>query len=138
MNSFLDRFALWRRQARRLAVRWLAAVQVREVDGFLGLPTEDISLRRVCLQAITPDALRQVRSCRRHMRLRVRLPAPYGILEAEAQLQWARQEGGRQLSGWAFTRMGRPCACSPPCSYSSSDRPVSSDAWPVGMGSASV
>ena len=107
MDSFLDWFGLKRRQTPRIAVHGLVDVQVPETENFVGFYAQDVSLNGICLQGLTPDALERIRAPDREVFMRVRLPAPYGTAEFEAQLKWEGEEGGKILTGWTFTRISR-------------------------------
>ena len=106
MSSFLDRLGLHRRQEPRVAVDWLIDVQVRGTDHYVGFQALDVSRSGMRLEALDPDSLERVRSPK-GIPMRLRLPPPYGAIEFEAQLKWEREEDGKLLRGWGFTRISR-------------------------------
>ena len=107
MASLLDRFGLRRRKDTRVAVRWVVDVQIRGSDSFIGFETVDLSCSGLCLQARSKDTLERVRRPKGATPMRLRLPAPHGPIDFEAEMTWERDEDGKALSGWSFRHIGR-------------------------------
>jgi hypothetical protein len=107
MRNFLDRLGLRRRGAPRIAASWLIDVRVPGKDSYTGFFTRDISAGGLLLEGTKPDAFRKMAQEQGGINIRIRLPVPLGIVDAEAEVKWEREEEGRALSGWAFTSMGR-------------------------------
>ena len=106
MTSFLDRFGLKRRTAPRIGVRWLIDVQIPGKDSYTGFFTRDISASGVLLEGNKPDAFGEITKTKGAVRIRIRLPVPLGVVDAQAEVKWEREEDGKALSGWEFAGMG--------------------------------
>lgn len=85
----------------------MADVQVRETDSFIGFQTVDLSCTGLCLQARTGEMLDRVRPEKGGVAIRLRLPAPHGLIEFEAELTWEREVEGKTLTGWWLTKIDR-------------------------------
>ena len=107
MASLLHRLGFRRRQATRVRVSWIADVQVRDSDSFIGFQTVDLSCTGVCLRARTGEQLERVRRPKGGVPMRQRLPAPHGQIEFEAELAWERDAEGTMLTGWSITKIDR-------------------------------
>ena len=108
MANFLDRFGLRRRAAPRIVARWLIDVQVPGKDSFTGFFTRDVSAAGLLLEGTKPNAFRELAKARGGITIRIRLPVPLGIVEAQAEVKWERDgDDGKALSGWTFTNMSR-------------------------------
>ncbi len=107
MARFSDLLGLKRRQASRVDIQLMVDVQVARTDHFVGFFTQDMSVSGFCLQGHTSDVVERIRSTNRSVPMRVRLPFLHGVVEFEAKLQWEREEDGKILTGWTFTRLSR-------------------------------
>ena len=107
MTNFLDRFGLRRRGAPRIRGSWLIDVQVPGKDSFTGFFTRDISAAGLFLEGTKPNAFSEMAKAKGGITIRIRLPVPLGIVQAQAEVKWEREEDGKALSGWAFTSIGR-------------------------------
>jgi len=107
MAPLLDRLGLWKRKDTRVAVRRTVDVQIRDTDSFIGYQTLDLSRSGLRLQARTSETLERVLRPKGGVPMRLRLPAPYGQIEFEAELTWERDVDGKALSGWTYRRISR-------------------------------
>ena len=107
MASLLGRLGFRKRQNTRVTVHWMADVKIPDSDSFIGFQTVDLSCTGVCLWAQTSEMLERVRRGEESVPMRLRLPAPHGQIEFEAQLSWEREVEGKPLCGWAFTKIHR-------------------------------
>ena len=107
MTNFLDRFGLRRRAAPRIRALWLIDVQVPGKDSFTGFFTRDISAAGLFLEGAKPNAFSEMAKVKGGITIRIRLPVPLGIVPAQAEVKWEREEDGKALSGWAFTSITR-------------------------------
>ncbi len=107
MAPLLDRLGLWKRKDTRVAVRRTVDVQIRDTDSFIGFQTLDLSRSGLRLQARTSETLERVLRPKGGVPMRLRLPAPHGQIEFEAELAWERDVGGKALSGWTYRRISR-------------------------------
>ncbi len=93
MTNFLDRFGLRRRAAPRIRARWLIDVQVPGKDSFTGFFTRDASAAGLFLEGAKPNAFSEMAKVRGGITIRIRLPVPLGIVEAQAEVKWERGSG---------------------------------------------
>ncbi len=107
MTSFLDRFGLFRRAAPRITARWLIDVQVPGKNSYTGFFTRDISAAGLLLEGTKPDAFDEMTKAKGKISIRIRLPVPLRVVDAQATVEWEREEEGKALSGWTFVTMGR-------------------------------
>ena len=107
MAPLLDRLGLWKRKDTRVAVRRTVDVQIRDTDSFIGFQTLDLSRSGLRLQARTSETLERVLRPKGGVPMRLRLPAPHGQIEFEAELTWERDVGGKALSGWTYRQISR-------------------------------
>ena len=107
MAPLLDRFGFWKRKDTRVAVRWMVDVQIRDTDSFIGYQALDLSASGLRLQARTSETLERVLRPKGGVPMRLRLPAPHGQIEFEAELTWERDVDGQALSGWTYRQISR-------------------------------
>ena len=107
MPPILDRLGIRKRQNPRVTVSSMADVKIQDTDSFMGFQTVDLSCTGLCLQARTSETLERVRPEKGGVPMRLRLPAPQGQIEFEAELAWERTVEGKALCGWTFTRIDR-------------------------------
>ena len=107
MKNVLDLFGLRRRAVVRIKASWLIDVRVPGKDSFTGFFTRDISAGGLLLEGTKPAAFSEIARAKGGINIRIRLPVPLGIVDAEAEVKWEREEEGKALSGWTFTSIGR-------------------------------